>query len=140
VAEIAKPHLYARIFRYDRYLTYLLFPPEVDHDVVLLLSHELSPAACARLDAYQYKPLVFILSEIFRRSMTVKKEKTSVRLRTRKKKKEVVFVRTYFTSASASSPAALEAARAIHTVAITATMVMIIAYERFAGMLLGVPK
>jgi hypothetical protein len=56
------------------------------------------------------------------------------------KKKEVVFVRTYFTSASASSPAALEAARAIHTVAITATMVMIIAYERFAGMLLGVPK
>jgi len=59
-----------------------------------------------------------------------------------KKKKEGWWLcaPTYFISALVSSPAALEAARAIHTVAITATMVMIIAYERFAAMLLGVPK
>jgi hypothetical protein len=88
VSKIAKPHLYARIFRYDRNLTYLLFPPEVDHDVILLLSHKSSPAACARPDAYQYEPFVFMISGVFRRWVVANKEKTSVRLlRTAKKKK-----------------------------------------------------
>ncbi len=46
----------------------------------------------------------------------------------------------YFIDVSTSSPAALDAARAIHTVTSTAMIVTKIAYVRFAGMLLGLPK
>src|SRR5450756_2753871 len=45
MSKIAKPHLYTCVVRHNRYFAYLLLPPEVDHNIVLLLFH-LSSRAC----------------------------------------------------------------------------------------------
>src|SRR5664280_598942 len=59
----------------------------------------------------------------------------------KKRKKAVQRTCTYFGSSTCiSSAIAREAARAIHTVANTAIIVTIIAYERVAGILVAVPN
>src|SRR5674536_350094 len=64
MSKIAKPHLYARVFRHDRYFAYLLLPPEVDHDIILLLFHLSSRRTPAPyLSRYHFEFLVLIIAE-----------------------------------------------------------------------------